>query len=461
MKKSLRALVAGSVMVAAVAAVAGPAQAGTNLNGGGSSFVSNLMYECVKTYNGSSENADGDTVSYAFPADGSGQGKTKFANNTYKFAATDSSYSSGAPSNFVYVPLVAGSISVMYNVQGLTPVGATVRLSPATVGDIFAGKINMWNDPRIVADNTAATKPAVSKASKSGVTAAIKKVGTKVTISVKSNGTALKTFKGKTISFTKMTSKFAIRKMGKPLPLKASQTATFPYVAGDTWTVRVGTKSVAAIGVDPVSLGVTLKMPAKAIRVTYRSGTSGTTNNFTNFLNKTASATWTKPANDSFTSAFPGSIPGDGSFQAATGSDGVANYVQSTDGAIGYTELSFVQDRQTAYITSAQLKNNAGIYVAPSSAATGSFYAEAPVGADGLVNPDYTVAAADAYLLNAIAYGLGYTTSSTANTGVRKFFKYVLETCSPQSGVAAGYAPLTGSILTKALAQVAKIGPVG
>lgn len=457
MKKSLRALVAGSVLAATAVATAGPVLAGTTLNGGGSTFVQNMMNDCL-AYNTASQNTDNDTVSYS--GGGSGTGRTNFANNTFKFAATDSPYTSGAPANFVYVPLVAGSISVMYHLKGLTPVGASVRLSPTTVGDIFAGKIKMWNDPKIVADNTAATKPAKTKGSKSGVTASIKKTGSKVTISVKSSAAALKTFKGKTMTFTKMSSKFAIKKMGKPLPLKASQTVTFPYVAGDTWTVRVGTKSVAAIGVDPISLGVTVKMPAKAIRVIYRSGTSGTTNNFTNFLNKTASATWTKSANDSFTSAFPGSIPGDGSFQAGTGSDGVANLVQSTDGAIGYTELSYVQDRQTAYISSAQIKNNAGIYVAPSSAATASFYAEAPVGGDGLVTPDYSVAAADAYLLNAIAYGLGYTTSSTANTGVRKFFRYFLETCAPQKAAAGGYAPLTGSILTKALAQVAKIGPV-
>lgn len=455
MRTSLKASIASLGVAAALITSAVPASAATTLNGGGSSFVANMMNDCLG-YNSAPQNTDNDTVSYA--SVGSGSGKTNFANNTYKFGATDSAYSSGAPSNFVYVPLVAGSISVMYHLEGISPAGAVVRLSPTTVGEIFAGTIKMWNDPKIVADNKAASKPAVKKASKLGVTASIKKVGTKVAITVTSNATALKTFKGKTISFTKTTAKLASKKMGTPIPVKASATATFPYVKGDLYTVRVGTKSVAAIGLDPIALGITLKMPAKPIRVTYRSGNSGTTNNFTNFLNKTASATWTKSASDSFTSAFPGSIPTDGSFQAATGSDGVANYVQSTDGAIGYTELSYVQDRQTGNISSAQLKNNAGVYVTPSPAATAAFYAEAPVSAEGLVTPDFNVAAADAYLLNAIAYGLGYTTSSTANTGVRKFFQYFLQTCAPQKGVAGGYAPLAGSILTKSLAQVAKIG---
>lgn len=456
MKKSLRAIIAGTVIAATAVATAGPVLAGTTLNGGGSSFVANLMNAC-QDYNAASVNSDGDRISYS--SVGSGSGKTNFANNTYKFGATDSAYSSGAPANFVYVPLVAGSISVMYNLKGVSPVGATVRLSPQTVGDIFAGKIKMWNDPAIVVDNTSATKPAVKKGSKSGVSASITKVGSKVTITVASNASALKTFKGKKISFIRTTAKNKTSKAGTDQTLKGSVKATFSYAKGDIYTVKVGTKSIAAVGTDPIATGVTVKLPAKPIRVTYRSGTSGTTNNFTLFLNKTAPATWTKPANDSFTAAFPGSIPTDGSFQAATGSDGVANYVQSTDGAITYTELSFVKSRENIDVKSALLKNNAGLYIDPTPAATAAFYAEAPVSAEGLVTPDYTVAAADAYLLNAIAYGLGYTTPSTANTGVRKFFEYVLQTCSPQQGVGVGYAPLTGAILTKALSQVAKIGP--
>lgn len=454
MRTSLKALVAGTILAATVVTNGSPASAAT-LNGGGSTFVANLMNECL-SYNAAAANTDNDVVSYT--GVGSGTGKTNFANKTYKFAATDSPYSSGAPSNFVYVPLVAGGISVMYNLKGVSPVGATVRLSPQTVGDIFAGKIKMWNDPKIVADNTSATKPAVKKGSKSGVTASIKKVGTKVTISVTSSAAALKAFKGKTISFTKTTAAKKTTKVGTAIALRASAKGTFPYAKGDVYTVKVGTKSIAAIGVDPILTGVTLKLPAKAIRVTYRSGTSGTTNNFTNFLNKTAGATWTKSANDSFTSAFPGSVPSDGSFQAATGSDGVANYVQSTDGAITYTEVSFVKSRESINVKSALLKNNAGIYTEPTPAATAAFYAEAPVSADGLVTPDFSVAAADAYLLNAIAYGLGYTTASADNTGVRKYFEYVLKTCSPKNGVSVGYAPLAGSILTKALSQVAKIG---
>lgn len=450
----LAAVVAAIVSVGAVGAV--PASAGTTLNGGGSSFVANMVDICSAQYNRNTQyNAGGDTVSYS--SVGSGTGKTNFANGTFKFGGTDSLYSSGAPSNFVYVPLISGAISVMYHLEGVSPSGETVRLSPATIGKIFAGEIKTWNDAAIVADNTAKSTPATKKGSKSGVTVTIAKSGKKVTVKVAATAAALGKFKGKGVTFSRTSKAKKTVKAGTASALKASLSQTFTYTAGDIWTVKVGTKSIAAVGVDPIVSGVTLKLPSTPIRVAYRSGNSGTTNNFTNFLNKAAGATWTKAANDSFTSAFPGSVPTDGTFQAASGSDGVANYVRDYNGAITYTEQSYADERATASIKSALVRNNAGVYVAPSPAATAAFYSEAAVDASGAVTPDFAVAAADAYLINAIAYGLAGTTTSADNTSVRSFFSYVLGTCAPKNASGAGYAALTGSILTKAQAQVAKI----
>ena len=450
----LAAVVAAIVSVGAVGAV--PASAGTTLNGGGSSFMANMVDICSAQYNRNTQfNTGGDTVSYS--SVGSGTGKTNFANGTFKFGGTDSLYSSGAPSNFVYVPLISGAISVMYHLEGVTPSTETVRLSPATIGKIFAGEIKTWNDAAIVADNTAKSTPAVKKGSKSGVTVTISKAGKKVSVKVAATSAALTRFKGKAVTFSKTTKAKKTTKAGSAPALKASITKSFAYTAGDIFTVKVGTKSIAAVGVDAIVSGVTLKMPSTPIRVAYRSGNSGTTNNFTNFLNKAAGATWTKAANDSFTSAFPGSVPTDGTFQAASGSDGVANYVRDYNGAITYTEQSYADERATSSIKSALVKNNAGVYVAPSAAATSAFYAEAAVDASGAVTPDFAVAAADAYLINAIAYGLAGTTTSADNTAVRSYFGYVLNTCAPKNAAGAGYAPLGGSILTKALAQVAKI----
>ena len=450
----LAAVVAAIVTVGATGAL--PASAGTTLNGGGSSFMANMVDICSAQYNRNTQfNAGGDTVSYS--SVGSGTGKTNFANGTFKFGGSDSLYTSNAPSNFVYVPLISGAISVMYHLEGVSPATETVRLSPATIGKIFAGQIKTWNDPAIVADNTAKSTPATKKGTKSGVTVSISKAGTKVTLKVAATAAAMKTFKGKAVTFVRTSKAKKSVKAGSAPALKSAVTKSFAWVDGDIWTVKVGTKSIAAVGVDPILSGTTLKLPATPIRVAHRNGSSGTTNNFTNFLNKAAGETWTKPANDSFTSAFPGSYPTDGSFQGVTGSDGVANYVRDYNGAITYTEQSYADERATSSIRSALVRNNAGVYVAPSSAATASFYAEAAVDVTGAVTPDFTVAAADAYLINAIAYGLAGTATTADNSAVKSFFGYVLNTCAPKNAAGAGYAALGGSILTKALAQVAKI----
>lgn len=330
----------------------------STLNGGGSSFVANLVDICSAQYNGDAlVNPNKDTVSYS--SVGSGTGKTNFASGTYKFGATDSLYSSGAPDNFVYVPLVAGPIGVGYRLDGVTPENVSLQLKAETVAKIFAGSITMWNDPAIVADNS------------------------------------------------------------------SSQ--------------------------DTVSL------PATPIVVAYRSGTSGTTSNFTDYLSKTSPSIWTKAANDSFTTAFPGTLPTNGTFQAASGSDGVANYVQDHNGAITYTELSYLDERAASGVKSAAVENNSGAFVLPSSSASADFFADAAVDEAGTVTKDYMVKSATAYMINAIAYGLGYKAVSTDNGAVKSYFSFFLNTCSSKNGAGAGYAPLSGSILTKALAQVAKI----
>jgi hypothetical protein len=52
---------------------------------------------------------------------------------------------------------------------------------------------------------------------------------------------------------------------------------------------------------------------------------------------------------------------------------------------------------------------------------------------------------------------LSTTAVSATNASVKSFFKYFLDTCAPKNAAGAGYTPLTGSILAKADAQVAKI----
>lgn len=464
----LRQKIGAALAVAAIVSPLGvtAVRAGTAIDGTGSTFVANMADICAAQYNRNTlNNTNSDTVAYVTPT-GSGAGKTAFTNQTKPWAATDSVIASTATQptfGYVYVPIVSGAISVMYRLDGVTPAGSQVRLSPTTVGKIFAGQIKTWNDPAIVADNTGSTTKAVTKVTKKGVTVSVAKSGTKVKFTITGTAAALKTYKGKMVKISRTvksgSSTTTSDVYNKALTAKGA--ASFAYQSGATYAVKVGTTSLWSVSVDDTVSSVTLTLPATPIKVAYRSGTSGTTNNFTNFLNKTVSSIWTTAANDSFTTAFPGgssAVPSDGTFQAASGSDGVANYVKDNNGAITYTEMSYVEERKTASIQSAAIKNNAGVFVAPSAKATSAFYAEASVAENGVVTPDYTVAAADAYLLNAIAYGLGATSNSATNVAVRSWFTFFLNKCAPAAAEGAYYAPLSGSILTKALAQAAKVG---
>ncbi len=452
----------------ALAAIVAPVsssmvRAGTAIDGTGATFPANLIDICAAQYNRSTlNNTNSDTVAYVSPTGSSG-GKSAFTGGTKVWAATDSAYSSGAPTfDYVYVPLISGAISVMYHLDGVKPAGATVRLSPTTVGKIFSGQIKSWADGTIAADNKSKTIKAIKKVAKNGFSVTVAKTGKTLNFTGVANAAALKKFAGKKVVITR-TSKSGVKTQIFSKVISGNMSATVGYQKDATYAVKAGTTTLGSVGVDATIDGVTLELPNTPIKVAYRSGGSGTTNNFTKFLNNAVGSIWTNAANDTFTTAFPGgsgAVPADGTFQSATGSDGVANYVVTNNGAITYTELSYVEERKTASIKSALIGNNAGKYVAPSAAATSAFYAEAAVAANGLVTPDYTVAAADAYLINAVSYGLGATANTTANTAVKNWFTYFVNKCAPASAAGAFYAPLAGNLLTKALAQAAKVSSI-
>ncbi|MBN9106085.1 MAG: phosphate ABC transporter substrate-binding protein PstS [Propionibacteriaceae bacterium] len=75
------------------------------------------------------------------------------------------------------------------------------------------------------------------------------------------------------------------------------------------------------------------KLPAGlAITAVHRSDDSGTTNNFTDTLNKLAPSVWTEAASDTFPAAFGG--------EAADKTAGVINAVTNGKGTIGYADAS-------------------------------------------------------------------------------------------------------------------------
>lgn len=85
---------------------------------------------------------------------------------------------------------------------------------------------------------------------------------------------------------------------------------------------------------DPAiaKLNADAKLPDLAITAVHRADGSGTTNNFTDTLNKLAPSTWTEAASDDWPAAFGG--------EAATGTSGVVQAVANGTGTIGYADAS-------------------------------------------------------------------------------------------------------------------------
>lgn len=115
-----------------------------------------------------------------------------------------------------------------------------------------------------------------------------------------------------------------------------------------------------------------VKLPSKAITVVHRSDGSGTTFNFTNYLNK-VSPDWKSEVGSSTEVKWPTGIGG-------KGNQGVAQYVQQVPASIGYVEYAYALENKMTYT---KLVNKNGKAVEPSSdtfkaAAEGADYASAP-----------------------------------------------------------------------------------
>jgi len=110
---------------------------------------------------------------------------------------------------------------------------------------------------------------------------------------------------------------------------------------------------------DPAiaSLNSGVKLPSTAITIARRSDSSGTTANFSLFLEDSTKA-W--KLGSSSTINWPSSSRG------GDGNGGVAQIVKSTPGAIGYVDYA---DAKASGLTFASVQNAAGKYIAPSTTA--------------------------------------------------------------------------------------------
>ena len=200
-------------------------------------------------------------------------------------------------------------------------------------------------------------------------------------------------------------------------------------------------------------------LPNKPIVVIYRSGTSGTTNNFTTALNALDSATWTNRGNDSFVTAFPGVAASDPvGLRAASGSAGVGQLAKDTRYSITYNEVSFAKSYN---LQTVNVINPAGNEVAPATEGVLTAFSAATINdSTGLVTFDYKSKLAGAYPFTATTYGMVLTgADKSANVAaVKKMFEYHAFEC-PKLFPAEGMAVTTkdsdlGKAITKLLAKL-------
>jgi phosphate transport system substrate-binding protein len=214
---------------------------------------------------------------------------------------------------------------------------------------------------------------------------------------------------------------------------------------------------------DPVILRsgskkIIYTLPNKPIKVVFRSDTSGTSNNFTKWLNGVAPSVWTKPANDAFTTAFPGNINDTaniGRIVGANGSQGVATLAAKSSYSITYAEKQW----GTSFgLRAAYVGNASGNFTLPDSAATSAFLGEANQNADGIVTYDYNTKVPGVYTLGIISYMLLETSYENKEKGkaVVELAEYLLSPECSLGAASTGFIVVEGTFLAKAKQLIAR-----
>jgi phosphate transport system substrate-binding protein len=127
------------------------------LTGAGATFPYPLYSKWFDAYG----QANGVQINYQ--SVGSGAGIKELKNGTVDFGASDAPLSDDKakemPAPIVQIPTAAGAVAIIYN---LKDVETGLKLSGDVIADIYLGKINKWNDPKIGALNAGIKLPATA-----------------------------------------------------------------------------------------------------------------------------------------------------------------------------------------------------------------------------------------------------------------------------------------------------------
>lgn len=191
------------------------------------------------------------------------------------------------------------------------------------------------------------------------------------------------------------------------------------------------------------------KLPSTPIQAFHRSEESGTNDNFTKFLAKTADWPY-EPAK-----AWPAEAKG----QGAKGSDGIVTAIKGAAGSISFVELSYAENSSLA---KAKVANGSGEFVelTPESAAKTVEAAEVTgQGNDLKLSIDYATKAAGAYPIVLVTYEITCEKGLTPEEAklVKSFLGYTASDEGQQALTGLGYAPLPATMLAKVRTAVEAI----
>jgi phosphate transport system substrate-binding protein len=200
---------------------------------------------------------------------------------------------------------------------------------------------------------------------------------------------------------------------------------------------------------DPAikALNPGMSLPSTTITVAVRSDSSGTTANFSEYLVDAAGSAWKLGTSSTIT--WPSTA------HAGDGNSGVAQIVKSTTGAIGYVDFSTAT---AAGLHAASVKNSAGDYVAPSSAAATAAASHVTPKAD-LTFATVDEPGATSYPITYQSWDLVYSVqpSATDVALLKAYLGYLLSSAGQALLTPLSLAPLPSNIDSAAVAQLSKI----
>ena len=192
-------------------------------------------------------------------------------------------------------------------------------------------------------------------------------------------------------------------------------------------------------------------LPGDSINVVYRSGSSGTTQAFANYLRGNGASGWKD--NGTWSTASSQSTPVGSS---AGNAQLLVEGVQKTKNSIGYADLSDVASKGLPY---AALRNPLGDFVLPSVKTASAFLATHQVLANGILDIVYNKPVKGGYNASLVTYALAPTAAANPAKGVaiKKFLTYIINSCAPSKAPGLNYSPLAAALKAKALKLVATV----